>query len=110
MTTVDLKLVGYIEQSFVLAKDVTQVFYVKDPGQLSRRSIMWFFKKKERLSVLRMLSTKKTATNSMTYLLLERMSNFLSLMTLRKLPTYVATIRSINRLMKATFMYFVKFV
>jgi len=30
MTTVDLKKVGYKEEPFVLAKDVTQVFYVKD--------------------------------------------------------------------------------
>lgn len=31
MTTVDQKLVGYREEPFVLANDVMQVFYVKDP-------------------------------------------------------------------------------
>jgi hypothetical protein len=30
MTTVDLKELGYRDEPFVLAKDVTQVFYVKD--------------------------------------------------------------------------------
>jgi hypothetical protein len=30
MTTVDLKELGYREEPFVLVKDVTQVFYVKD--------------------------------------------------------------------------------
>jgi hypothetical protein len=31
MTTVNFKFVDYREQSSVLAKDVTQVFYAKDP-------------------------------------------------------------------------------
>ena len=31
MITMDLKLIGYREQPFVLAKDIAQVFYVKDP-------------------------------------------------------------------------------
>jgi hypothetical protein len=30
MTTVDLKELGYRDEPFVLAKDVTQVFYMKD--------------------------------------------------------------------------------
>ena len=30
MTTVDLNNLGYRDEPFVLAKDVTQVFYVKD--------------------------------------------------------------------------------
>ena len=30
MTTVDLKALGYRDEPFVLAKDVTQVFYVQD--------------------------------------------------------------------------------
>jgi hypothetical protein len=32
MTTVNFKFVSYREQLFVLAKDITQVFYVKDPA------------------------------------------------------------------------------
>jgi hypothetical protein len=31
MTNVNFRFLGYREQPFVLAKDVTQVFYVKDP-------------------------------------------------------------------------------
>ena len=30
MTIVDFKKIGYKDEPFVLAKDVTQVFYVKD--------------------------------------------------------------------------------
>ena len=30
MTTVDLKALGYRDEPFILAKDVTQVFYVQD--------------------------------------------------------------------------------
>ena len=30
MTTVDLKELGYRDEPFVLAKDITQVFYVQD--------------------------------------------------------------------------------
>ncbi|XP_062208605.1 uncharacterized protein LOC133910103 [Phragmites australis] len=36
MTTVNLKLVGYREELFVLAKDVTQVFYVKDMNPVNK--------------------------------------------------------------------------
>jgi hypothetical protein len=32
MTNVNFRFIGYREQPFVLAKDVTQVFYVKDPN------------------------------------------------------------------------------
>jgi hypothetical protein len=31
MTNVNFRFLGYREQPFVLAKDITQVFYVKDP-------------------------------------------------------------------------------
>jgi hypothetical protein len=30
MTTVDLKELGYRDEPFILANDVTQIFYVKD--------------------------------------------------------------------------------
>ena len=36
MTTVNFKFVGYREQPFVLAKDVTQVFYAKDPDPANK--------------------------------------------------------------------------
>ena len=37
MITVDLKNLGYINESFVLANDVTQVFYVKDMSSRPRK-------------------------------------------------------------------------
>ena len=37
MTTVDLKELGYRDEPFVLAKDVTQVFYVQDMSSKSRK-------------------------------------------------------------------------
>jgi hypothetical protein len=36
MTNVNFRFLGYIEQPFVLAKDVTQVFYVKDPNPTNK--------------------------------------------------------------------------
>jgi hypothetical protein len=36
MTNVNFRFLGYREQPFVLAKDVTQVFYVKDPGPANK--------------------------------------------------------------------------
>ena len=37
MTTVDLNNIGYKEESFVLAADVSQVFYMKDMSTKSKR-------------------------------------------------------------------------
>jgi hypothetical protein len=37
MTTVDLNNLGYLDEPFVLAKDVAQVFYVKDMTSKSRK-------------------------------------------------------------------------
>jgi hypothetical protein len=36
MTNVNFKFLGYREQLFVLAKDVTQVFYIKDPDPANK--------------------------------------------------------------------------
>jgi hypothetical protein len=36
MTNVNFRFLGYREQPFVLAKDVTQVFYVKDPDPANK--------------------------------------------------------------------------
>ena len=38
MTTVDLKELGYRDEPFVLAKDVTQVFYVLDMSSKPKRT------------------------------------------------------------------------
>ena len=37
MTTVDLNNLGYLDEPFVLAKDVAQVFYVKDMASKPKR-------------------------------------------------------------------------
>ena len=37
MTTVDLNNIGYKDEPFVLAKDVNQVFYVKDMSTKPKR-------------------------------------------------------------------------
>ena len=37
MTTVDLKNLGYAGEPFVLAKDVAQVFYVKDMSSVPKK-------------------------------------------------------------------------
>ena len=37
MTTVDLKNLGYRDEPFVLAKDVAQVFYVKDMSSIPKK-------------------------------------------------------------------------
>jgi hypothetical protein len=37
MTTVDLNNLGYLDEPFVLAKDVAQVFYVKDMTSKPRK-------------------------------------------------------------------------
>jgi hypothetical protein len=36
MTNVNFRFLGYREQPFVLTKDVTQVFYVKDPDPTNK--------------------------------------------------------------------------
>ena len=37
MTTVDLNNIGYKDEPFVLAKDVNQVFYIKDMSTKQKR-------------------------------------------------------------------------
>ena len=38
MTIVDFKKIGYKDEPFVLVKDVTQVFYVKDMANKTKRN------------------------------------------------------------------------
>ena len=38
MTIVDLKKIGYKDEPFVLAKDVTQIFYVNDMASKSKKN------------------------------------------------------------------------
>ena len=75
MTTVDLKKLGYQDEPFVLAKDVTQVFYVKymsskskkdkssnkstkDYQKVMRQSATWFWQVKEKSRELTMSQMK----------------------------------------------------
>ena len=50
MTTLDLKELGYRDKPFLLAKDVTQVFYVHDmsskPKKNKSRNKLWEVKEK----------------------------------------------------------------
>ena len=39
MTIVDFKKIGYKDEPFVLAKDVTQVFYVKDMSSKTEEEV-----------------------------------------------------------------------
>jgi hypothetical protein len=38
MTTVDLKKLGYRDKLFILAKDVTQIFYVKEMSSKPKKN------------------------------------------------------------------------
>jgi hypothetical protein len=66
MTNVNFRFLGYREQPFVLAKDVTQVFYVKelDPANREEHHIVL----KEKLLELKILLTRKSTTSLMLYL------------------------------------------
>ena len=50
MSIVDQKLVGYREEPFVLAKDVMQVFYVKNPDPANKEECHVVLKGKKRIA------------------------------------------------------------
>ena len=64
MATVDLKELGYRDEPFILAKDVTQVFYVHDmsskPKKNKSRNKLW--EVKEKLWESTMSQMKKNTT------------------------------------------------
>ena len=78
MTTVDLKELSYRDEPFVLAKDVTQVFYVQDMSSKPRKdksrnkssfvgagdeqSAILFWQEKEKLWESTMSQMKKNTT------------------------------------------------
>jgi hypothetical protein len=49
MTNVNFRFLGYREQLFVLAKDVTQVFYVKDPDPANKEAHHIFLQGKRKI-------------------------------------------------------------
>jgi hypothetical protein len=49
MTNVNFRFLGYREQPFVLAKDVTQVFYVKDPYPANKEEHHTVFQGKRKI-------------------------------------------------------------
>jgi hypothetical protein len=49
MTNVNFRFLDYKEQSFVLAKDVTQVFYVKDPDPTNKEEHHIVLQEKRRI-------------------------------------------------------------
>jgi len=81
MTTVDLNNIRYRDEPFILAKDVAQVFYVKDMSTIPKKRISkhndqfygeprWhkFFQAKERSWELTRSMTKKITISWMIYL------------------------------------------
>jgi hypothetical protein len=71
MTIVDFKMIGYKDEPFVLAKDMTKVFYVKDMSSKSKndepkRHIVLLGKKSLELRIFR--TSQKTLISLMTFL------------------------------------------
>jgi hypothetical protein len=101
MTNVNFRFLGYREQPFVLAKDVTQVFYVRIQIQLTRGSTILFFKEKEKLLELKMLLMRKSTTSLMLCLHSVKISLSKQLMTPRNLCTYVVIMIKLSLLDEA---------
>jgi hypothetical protein len=90
MTNVNFRFLGYREQPFVLAKDVTQVFYVKDPDLANRDEHHIILQgKRKKLLLLKMSLMRKSTTSLTLYLHLAKISLSLQFMTSRNLHTYV---------------------
>jgi hypothetical protein len=87
MTNVNFRFMGYREQPFVLTKDVTQVFYVKDPDPANREEHHIILQGKKLLE-LKMLLMRKSTTSLTLYLHLAKISLSLELMTPSNLRTY----------------------
>jgi hypothetical protein len=88
MTNVNFRFLSYREQPFVLAKQVTQVFYVKDPDPANREEHHIVLQGKKLLE-LKMLLMRKSTTSLMLCLHSAKISLSLQLMTPRNLRTYV---------------------
>jgi hypothetical protein len=88
MTNVNFRFLGYREQPFVLAKDVTQVFYVNDPDLANREQHHIILQGKKLLELKMLLMRKSTASLTLC-LNSTKISLSLQLMTPRNLRTYV---------------------
>jgi hypothetical protein len=88
MTNVNSRFLNYREQPFVLAKDVTQVFYVTDPD-LGNKEEHHIILQGKKLFELKMLLTRKSTTSLTLCLHSVKISLSLKLMTPRNLRTYV---------------------
>jgi hypothetical protein len=90
MTNVNFKFLGYREQPFVLAKDVIQVFYVKDPDLANKEEHHIVLQgKRKKLLESKMLLMRKSTTSLTLCLSSTKISLSLQLMTPRNLRTYV---------------------
>jgi hypothetical protein len=89
MTNINFKFLGYREQPFVLAKDVTQVFYVKDPDPAKRDEHHIILQGKRKIVGVEDVVTRKGITSLTLYHNLVKISLSLQLMTPRNLRTYV---------------------
>jgi hypothetical protein len=88
MTNVNFRFLGYRQQQFVLAKDVTHVFYVKDLDPANKEEHHIVLQGKRKIVGLKMLLTRKTITSLMFCLHSMKISLSLPLMTPRNLHTY----------------------
>jgi hypothetical protein len=90
MTNVNFRFLGYREQPFMLAKDVTQVFYVKDPDLANKEEHNIVLEGKRKIvEELKMLLIWKSTTSLTLCLHSAKISLSLQLMTPRNLRTYI---------------------
>jgi hypothetical protein len=89
MTNVNLRFLDYREQPFVLAKDVTQVFYVKDLDPANKEKYHITLQGKRKIVGVEDIVDREQY-NSLTLCLHSvKISPSLQLMTPRNLHTYV---------------------
>jgi hypothetical protein len=106
MTNINFKFFGYREQPFVLAKDVTQVFYVKDPDPAKRDEHHIILQGKRKIVGVEDVVTRKGITSLTLYHNLVKISLSLQLMTPRNLRTYVMITTKLSLLDEAIWATF----
>jgi hypothetical protein len=81
MTNFNFRFLGYREQPFVLAKDVTQVLYVKDPDPANKEDHHIILQGKRKNIVAEDVVDKKSTTSLTLHLHSAKISLTLPLMT-----------------------------
>jgi hypothetical protein len=101
MTNINSRFLSYREQPFVLTKDVTQVFYVKDPNPANNEGHHIVLQGKGKILELKMLLMRKSTTSLTLCLHSAMISLSLQLMTPRNLRTYVVITMKLSLLDEA---------